>query len=107
MLLSNRLRTTTSLPSPRLRAPSELISRVRPEFTDMASLFTAACREYRMRRAYRVDDAWITYEDCAARVSCIAASLRDRLVQYHEVTGMQPTIAVLLPNSYYVLEFFF
>jgi molybdopterin-guanine dinucleotide biosynthesis protein B len=73
----------------------------------MASLFGAACREYRARPAYRVDGKWITYTDCGARVSRIAASLRDRLVRYRQATGKQPTIALLLPNSYHVLEFFF
>jgi acyl-CoA synthetase (AMP-forming)/AMP-acid ligase II len=73
----------------------------------MASLFGAACREYRARPAYRVDGKWITYADCGARVSRIAASLSDRLVQYRQATGKQPTIALLLPNSYHVLEFFF
>ena len=73
----------------------------------MAGLFGAACREYQARPAYRVDGTWITYADCAARVTRIAASLRDRLLQYRHATGRQPTIAVLLPNSHHVLESFF
>ena len=73
----------------------------------MARLFEAACREYHARPAYRVDDAWITYADCGARVSRISASLRDRLDEYRRATGKQPTIAVLLPNSHHVLELFY
>ena len=107
MLLSHRLRATTSPASFKLRPLSELVSWAGPHLTEMASLFGAACREYRARPAYRVDGKWITYADCGARVSRIAASLRDRLVRYRQVTGKQPTIALLLPNSYHVLEFFF
>ena len=73
----------------------------------MASLFVTACREYQARPAYRVNGTWITYADCGARVSRIAASLRDVLAQARQATGRQPTIAVLLPNSHHVLEFFF
>ena len=97
----------TSPASSKLRPPSELVRWAGPDLTDMASLFGAACREYQARPAYRVDGTWITYADCGARVSRIAASLRDRLVQYRQATGKQPTIAVLLPNSHHVLEFFF
>ena len=93
--------------SSRLRSPSELVAWVGPELTDMASLFEAACRQYHARLAYRMDDAWITYADCGARVSRIAASLRDRLGECRRATGKQPTIAVLLPNSHHVLELFF
>ena len=107
MLLSHRLRATTSPASFKLRPLSELVSWAGPHLTEMASLFGAACREYRARPAYRVDGKWITYADCGARVSRIAASLRDRLVRYRQATGKQPTIALLLPNSYHVLEFFF
>ena len=97
----------TSPPSSKLRPPSELIAWAGPDHTDMASLFGAACREYKARPAYRVDGTWITYADCGARVSRIAASLRERLVRHRQLTGKQPTIAVLLPNSHHVLEFFF
>ena len=107
MLLSHRLRATTSPASFKLRPLSELVRWAGPDLTDMASLFGAACREYQARPAYRVDGTWITYADCGARVSRIAASLRDRLAQYRQATGQQPTIAVLLPNSHHVLEFFF
>jgi hypothetical protein len=37
--------------------------------------------------------------DCGARGSRIAASLRERLVRHRQLTGKQPTIAVLLPKS--------
>jgi len=97
---------TTRTPS-ELRPPGELVAWAGPDVTDMASVFGAACREYLARPAYRVDDMWITYGDCGARVSRIAASLRDRLAQYRQATAKQPTIAVLLPNSHHVLEFFF
>jgi non-ribosomal peptide synthetase-like protein len=93
--------------SSRLRPPAELVRWAAPNLTDMAVLFGAACREYQARPAYRVDGTWITYADCAARVSRIAVSLHDRLVQYRHATGKQPTIAVLLPNSHHVLESFF
>ena len=107
MLLSHRLRAATSPASSSLRPLSELVRWARPDLTDMASLFGAACQEYRARPAYRVDGAWITYADCGARVSRIAASLHSCLVKYRLATGQQPTIAVLLPNSHHVLEFFF
>ena len=107
MLLSHRLRAATSPASSKLRPLSELVRWAGPDLADMASLFGAACREYQARPAYRVDGTWITYADCRARVSRIAGSLRDRLVQYRQPTGKQPTIAVLLPNSHHVLELFF
>ena len=107
MLLSHRLRTATSPSSSKLRHPSELVRFAHPGLTDMASLFVAACREYHSRPAYQVDGKWITYADCGARIFRIAASLRDTLSQYRQSTGKQPTIAVLLPNNHYVLEFFF
>jgi CRP/FNR family transcriptional regulator, cyclic AMP receptor protein len=107
MLLSHRLRATTSRASPELRPPSELVKWATPDLADMASLFRAACREYQARRAYRVDDAWILYADCGARVSRIAGALSERLAQCRQCTGAQPTIAVLLPNSHHVLECFF
>jgi non-ribosomal peptide synthetase-like protein len=107
MLLSHRLRTGASSAASKLRPLSELVRWAGPDLTDMASLFRAACREYQARPAYRVDGTWITYGDCGARVSRIAASLRDRLVQYRQATGSQPTIAVLQPNSHHVLELFF
>src|SRR5262245_6326692 len=106
MLLSHRLRATTS-PGSFKRPLSDLVTWAGLHLTEMASLFGAACREHRARPAYRVDGKWITYADCGARVSRIAASLRDRLVQYRQATGKQPTIAFLLPNSHHVLEFFF
>ena len=55
MLLSTRLRATTSPASSKLRPPSELVRWAGPDLTDMASLFGAACREYQARPAYRVD----------------------------------------------------
>src|SRR5262249_4685159 len=97
----------TSPASSRLRPLSELVRWAGPDLTNMASLFGAACREYQARPAYRVDGRWITYADCDLRVCRIAASLRDRLHQHRRATGKQPTIAVLLPNSHQVLEFFF
>ncbi|MGA8261342.1 MAG: alpha-hydroxy-acid oxidizing protein [Arenicellales bacterium] len=107
MLLSYRLRTAT-LPEPsKLRPVSELVGWASPVSTDMASLFDAACREYQARPAYRVNGTWITYADCRARVSRIAASLQERLAECRQATGEQPTIAVLLPNSHHVLELFF
>ena len=107
MLLSHRLRAAASPASFSLRPASELVRWAGPNLTDMASLFAAACREHQVRPAYRVDGRWMTYADCGDRVSRIAASLDDRLVQYRQATGQQPTIAVLLPNSHHVLEFFF
>ena len=53
MLLSHRLRATTSPASFKLRPLSELVSWAGPHLTEMASLFGAACREYRARPAYR------------------------------------------------------
>jgi 4-hydroxymandelate oxidase len=107
MLLSHRLRTRNSFPPANPRAPSELVRLGDPALADMASLFVAACHEYSARPAYRVDGEWITYADCGARVSRLAASLRDVLSRHVAATGKQPVIAVLLPNSHYVLEFFF
>jgi CRP/FNR family cyclic AMP-dependent transcriptional regulator len=107
MLLSHRLRATTSPTPSELRKPYELLRLGDPARTDMGSLFVAACHEYSSRPAYKVDGEWITYADCGARVARIAASLRDALSQHIESTGKQPVIAVLLPNSHYVLEFFF
>ena len=107
MLLSHRLRATSSPASSSFRPTSELVRWAGPDLTDMASLFEAACQQYQVRPAYRVRGTWITYADCRARVSRIAASLQDCLVQYCQATGQQATIAVLLPNSHHVLEFFF
>src|SRR6202007_211793 len=49
----------------------------------------------------------LTYPECAARVLNIAASLDETLKRHVAKTGMQPVIAVLLPNSHIVLECFF
>jgi hypothetical protein len=56
----------TSPPSSKLRPPSELIAWAGPDYTDMANLFGAACREYQARPAYRVDGTWITYATACA-----------------------------------------
>jgi CRP-like cAMP-binding protein len=45
MLLSHRLRATTSPASLKLRPLCELVSWAGPDLTEMASLFGAACRE--------------------------------------------------------------
>ena len=78
-----------------------------PNLEDMAALFAVACREYCTRPAYRVGDDWITYADCAARVTAVSASLEDFLSEYRERTGKQAVIAVLLPNCHVALESFF
>jgi fatty-acyl-CoA synthase len=76
-------------------------------YSDMADLFVAACDKHRAQPAYKVDGKWITYADCAARVAGIAASVHDTLRDCGAEKGSQPVIAVLLPNSYFVLECFF
>jgi non-ribosomal peptide synthetase-like protein len=78
-----------------------------PDFTDMAALFAATCREYASRSAYRVGGEWITYADCAVRVHAVSASLWDVLSDHRDKSGKQAVIAVLLPNSHIVLECFF
>src|SRR5262249_13725690 len=74
---------------------------------DMASLFSAACSRFASRPAYQVDSAWITYADCNARVSNMAASLRGILEANAHHGGKQPVIAILLPNGSAVLELFY
>src|SRR5678816_3184977 len=89
--------------------PPEAPSEPQIEFagTDIADLFVEACRRFGERPAYKIGDAWLSYSDCAMRVSGIAASL-DQTLQLHVAkTGKQAVIAVLLPNSHIVLECFF
>ena len=107
MLLSHRLRAAGATRAGEPPIACELVRWAGPELADMASLFGCCLSGVPGAPAYRVDGTWITYADCGARVSRIAASLRDRLEPYRQATGKQPTIAVLLPNSQQVLEFFF
>jgi uncharacterized oxidoreductase len=94
-------------------APNPVLSPSRPtkhrdlEFFDVAGLFVAACRDHARRPAYKIDGEWISYADCATRISRIADSLRYTLQRHTAESGKQPVIAVLLPNSYFVLECFF
>src|ERR1700722_17065170 len=69
---------------------------------DMAACFFAACDKYGARPAYKIDGRWISYADCAARVTGIAASLHDTLRDCVAGEQGQPVIAVLLPNSHCV-----
>ena len=78
-----------------------------PDLTDMTALFSEACNAYAERPAYRIDDRWIDYAECAARVGAISASLHDVLSTHRCKTGKQPVIALLLPNNYFALECFF
>ena len=78
-----------------------------PNLEDMATMFAVSCREYGTRPAYRVNGDWITYADCAARVTAVSLSFNDFLSEYRERTGKQAVIAVLLPNCHVTLESFF
>ena len=92
-----------------LLAPPGAPSRPQTELAgaEIADLFVEACRRFAERPAYKIGDTWLSYADCAMRVSGLAASL-DRTLQRHVAsTGKQAVIAVLLPNSHVVLECFF
>jgi glycolate oxidase len=78
-----------------------------PDLTDMAALFGAACSAYAERPAYRLDDRWIDYAECAARIGAISASLHDALSAHRRKTGKQPVIALLLHNNCFALESYF